>query len=321
MKVSIVIPNYNGEKFVRTCLLSLTKQTEQSFELIIVDNASKDNSLGIIRDEFENVFKDRIKTVKLDNNYGFSKAVNEGIKASVAPYVILLNNDTECDCRFVEEMLRGIKKSKRLFSCGAKMVQFYNRDKIDSAGDYYTIIGCTYTKGYGKKPSQYNKKEYVFSACAGAAIYKKEVFEEIGYFDEMHFAYLEDVDVGYRAKINGYKNGFIPDAIVYHVGSGSSGSRYNEFKVRLAARNNVYLNYKNMPAFFLIFNYPFIIAGKVLKFAFMCKKGLGSIYLKGIIDGYKGISKCKKVKFKWKNLINYINIEAELICNLFRKIV
>ncbi len=320
MKVSIVIPNYNGEKFVKTCLKSLTNQTEQSFELIIVDNASKDNSIRLIRDEFGNIFKDRMKIIELDENYGFSKAVNVGIKASNASYVILLNNDTECDRRFVEKMLKGIRQSKRLFSCGAKMIQFNDRNKIDSAGDYYTIIGCTFTKGYGKAPSEYSKKEYIFSSCAGAAIYRKKIFEKIGYFDEIHFAYLEDVDVGYRAKIYGYKNEFIPDAVVYHVGSGSSGSRYNEFKVSLAARNNVYLNYKNMPLFFLIVNYPFIIAGKMMKFAFMCKKGLGKIYLRGIIEGYKSLSKCKKVKFQWRNLINYLIIEAELILNLFKKI-
>ncbi|MFR4782128.1 MAG: glycosyltransferase family 2 protein [Pilosibacter sp.] len=100
----------------------------------------------------------------------------------------------------------------------------------------------------GVRKGLYKKSCRVFTACAGAAIYRREVFETIGYFDEMHFAYLEDIDVGYRAKLYGYDNVFCPEAVVYHVGSGTSGSKYNSFKVKLAARNNVYLNYKNMRA-------------------------------------------------------------------------
>ena len=320
MKASIVIPNYNGEKFMETCLESLKKQTEKSFEIIIVDNASADKSIDIAEKMFEDYPEKILKIIKLDKNYGFSRAVNEGIKASDAPYVILLNNDTETDKNFVHEMLKGIRKSKKIFSCASKMIQFNDRKKIDSAGDYYTLIGCTYTYGYGDDPDKYNQEKEIFSSCAGAAIYRKKLFDKIGYFDEKHFAYLEDVDIGYRARIYGYKNVFLPDAVVYHVGSGSSGSRYNEFKVRLAARNNVYLNYKNMPLFQLIINYPFILAGKLLKFAFMCRKGLGNTYIKGVIEGYRVISQCKKVEFKWKNVNNYLKIEVELCINLLKKL-
>lgn len=319
MKASVIIPNYNGKKFLNTCLDSLKSQTESSFEIIIIDNASEDGSVDIIKEGYAEFFGDRLKVSVLDKNYGFSRAVNEGIKLSCSPYVILLNNDTQADKYFVENLIKGIRKSKKIFSCSAKMVQFNHRDKIDSAGDYYTIIGCTFTKGYGKSPDNYNKREEIFSACGGAAIYRKKIFDEIGYFDEDHFAYLEDVDVGYRAKIYGYKNVFIPDALVYHVGSGSSGSRYNDFKVRLAARNNVYLNYKNMPPLQLIINYPFIVAGKILKFTFMSRKGLGKTYLKGVIEGYKGIKNCRKVKFQWGHLKNYFAIEAELCLNLLKK--
>lgn len=319
MKASVIIPNYNGKNFIRPCLDSLKDQTETSFEIIVVDNCSEDKSAELIEECYSDIFSGRLKLIRLDKNYGFSRAVNEGIKSSSAPYVILLNNDTESDKHFVEEMIKGIRKSKKIFSCGAKMVQFSDHDRIDSAGDYYTVIGCTYTKGYGKNPELYNKKEDIFSSCAGAAIYRKKIFDEIGLFDESHFAYLEDVDIGYRAKIYGYRNVFLPDAVVYHVGSGSSGSRHNEFKVRLAARNNVYLNYKNMPIIQLIINYPFILAGKLLKCAFMCRKGLGKTYIKGVIEGYRGIKHCKKVKFQWGHLKNYFAIEAELCINLLKK--
>lgn len=315
MRVSVIIPNYNGEKFIEKCLLSLTKQTYADFEVILVDNGSTDRSVELAED----IYPD-INIIKLHDNYGFSRAVNEGIQASQAKYVILLNNDTEADEGFVENMVKGIDKSPKIFSCAAKMVQFNNRELIDSAGDYYTIIGCTFTKGYNKKTQYFNKDGIIFSSCAGAAIYRRKVFGKIGYFDEMHFAYLEDVDIGYRAKIHGYVNTYVPEAVVYHVGSGSSGSRHNEFKVRLAARNNVYLNYKNMPLVQLIINYPFILAGKLMKLVFMARKGLGKVYLDGVMEGYSTLSKCNKVKFRKENIPNYLRIEFELLANLFVKI-
>ncbi len=104
----------------------------------------------------------------------------------------------------------------------------------------YSVLGWAFQRGVGRPEGLYKKSCRVFTACAGAAIYRREVFETIGYFDEMHFAYLEDIDVGYRAKLYGYDNVFCPEAVVYHVGSGTSGSKYNSFKVKLAARNNVY---------------------------------------------------------------------------------
>lgn len=315
MRVSIIIPNYNGEKFMKDCLESLKKQTYDDFDVILVDNASSDNSIAVA----EEIYPD-IKVIRLDNNYGFSRAVNEGIKATHAKYVILLNNDTESDPYFVEKLVEGIEKSPGIFSCASKMIQFNNRELIDSAGDYYTIIGCTFTRGYNKKTQIFNKDVLIFSSCAGAAIYRRKVFEKIGYFDELHFAYLEDVDVAYRAKINGYVNKYIADAVVYHVGSGSSGSRHNEFKVRLAARNNVYLNYKNMPIVQLVINYPFILAGKIMKLVFMWRKGLAKVYVKGIVEGYKTLGRCKKVRYKKENITNYLRIEFELLANLFVKI-
>ena len=128
--------------------------------------------------------------------------------------------------------------------------------------------------------SNYTKDDTVFTACAGAAIYRRSVFDEIGFFDESHFAYLEDIDIGYRAMIYGYKNCFCSSALVYHVGSGTSGSKYNTFKVKLSARNSVWLNYKNMPLLQLILNFLPLLLGYLVKYLFFCKiriwKGLQS---------------------------------------------
>ena len=273
MKVTIVIPNYNGKHFMEPCLSSLSEQTYKNFHILVVDNASSDGSIEYMEENYPD-----IELIKLQKNFGFSKAVNIGIQHSRTPYVILLNNDTTVDTRYVEEMVKAIEKSPKIFSVSSKMIQMYHPELIDSAGDLYTLLGWGVCRGCGRPVSNYQKYDEIFTACAGAAIYRRSVFDEIGYFDENHFAYLEDIDIGYRARIYGYYNMYCPTALVYHVGSGTSGSKYNSFKVKLAARNNLYLNYKNMPALQLVLNFIPLAIGYFVKYLFFCKIGFGKDY-------------------------------------------
>lgn len=308
MKVTIVIPNYNGKHFMEPCLSSLSKQTYKNFHILVVDNASSDGSIEYMEENYPD-----IELIKLQKNYGFSKAVNIGIQHSRTPYVILLNNDTTVDTRYVEEMVKAIEKSPKIFSVSSKMIQMYHPELIDSAGDLYTLLGWGVCRGCGRPVSNYTKYDEIFTACAGAAIYRRSVFDEIDYFDENHFAYLEDIDIGYRARIYGYYNMYCPTALVYHVGSGTSGSKYNSFKVKLAARNNLYLNYKNMPALQLILNFIPLAIGYFVKYLFFCKIGFGKDYKEGFIEGLQTAKLQKKVKFQFKHLGNYLVIEIDLI--------
>lgn len=255
---TVVIPNYNGLKFLDTCMEALKAQTYRAFKVLVIDNGSTDGSVEWLKER-------GIDTIFLPENIGFSGAVNIGIKASATPYVILLNNDTRADSYFVAEMIRAIERSPRIFSVSSKMIQMGRPDRMDDAGDMYSVLGWAFQRGVGRDAGKYRRSRRVFSACAGAAIYRRAVFEEIGYFDERHFAYLEDMDVGYRARLYGYDNIYCPHALVQHVGSGTSGSKYNPFKVRLAARNNIYLIYKNMPAWQMAVNGLPIAAGMFVK--------------------------------------------------------
>lgn len=309
-KVTIIIPNYNGLKFMEPCFKALRAQSDQNFELLVVDNGSTDGSVKWLEDH-------QIPSIFLEENTGFSGAVNIGIRESVTPYVILLNNDTEPQPDYVKEMVKAIQRSPKIFSVSSKMIQLYHKDLMDDAGDMYSVLGWAYQRGVGQKSSGYNKACRVFSACAGAAIYRREVFDKIGGFDEDHFAYLEDIDVGYRAKICGYENWYCPKAVVYHVGSGTSGSKYNSFKVKLAARNNLYLNYKNMPFLQLILNFLPILAGMAVKYMFFRRIGFASDYIEGVKEGLKTLKKTKKVRFQMSRLGNYIRIEGELILGTF----
>ena len=147
------------------------------------------------------------------------------------------------------------------------------------------------------------------------------MFDTFWFFDGTHFAYLEDVDVGYRARIRGYVNMFEPKAEVIHVGSATSGSRYNEFKTRYSARNNILLIYKNMPLIQILLNSPFLLFGFLVKSVFFYKKGLGKTYLCGLKEGISACKKVKKVPFEIKNLDNYCKIQLELWENIVRKFI
>ena len=313
-EVSVVIPNFNGMAYLDGVLSSLERQTIDNFEVILVDNGSTDGSCSFVTANYP-----WVHLIELSENFGFCGAVNAGIRAAKAPYVLLLNNDTEVKEDFVEEMLAAIRRHKNAFSCGARMVQYHDRDKLDDVGNYYCALGWSFARGRGKDIHAYETEDRIFSACAGAAIYRKKILEKIGYFDEEHFAYLEDTDIGYRARIYGYENWYAPKAIVYHVGSGTSGSRYNQFKTRYSSRNNIYLIYKNMPLLQIILNLPFLVAGFLVKFLFFAVKGMGKEYAAGIKNGFSISMKNKKVPFRMKHLPNYCKIQLELWINIVRR--
>ena len=153
----------------------------------MVDNGSTDGSAEWLKEH-------QIPGIFLKENTGFSGAVNAGIRASRTPYVILLNNDTEAEPDYIEELVKAIEQSPRIFSVSPRMIQMHRRDRMDDGGDMYSIMGWAYQRGVGQEIERYERPCHIFSACAGAAIYRREIFEEIGYFDEMHFAYLEDIN-------------------------------------------------------------------------------------------------------------------------------
>ncbi len=321
MKSTVIIPNFNGMKFIENCMKALERETSTTYHICVVDNGSTDGSREWVEENCPNV-----QVIALPENTGFCGAVNAGIKASKTPYVILLNNDTEVEYGFVKELETALEREKKSFSVSAKMVDMYDNNILDGAGDLYCALGWAFALGKGKAvKGNYEKPQEIFSACGGAVIYRKEILDEIGIFDQNHFAYLEDCDLGYRAQIFGYRNFYAPEAVVKHAGSGVSGSRHNEFKVNLSSRNSVYLIYKNMPFLQIILNLPFLIPGFLVKYLFFMKKGLGNTYRKGI---WKGIKLClsedgkrKKVYFSWNRFPNYIRIQWKLWINTIRRFI
>ena len=278
--VTVVIPNYNGIAYIRDCLDSLLSGTVVP-EILVVDNASADGSREVVEKEYAG----RVTLLSLRSNTGFCHAVNSGIHLARTPYVMLLNNDTLVTEHCVERLLAAISRKERIFSVQAKLLSYADHHVIDDAGDEYCALGWAFARGSGKPAEAYDRPSAVFSCCAAAAIYRMSTFEEIGYFDERHYCYLEDVDIGWRARIYGYQNWYEPAAVVYHVGSAASGSRHNPFKEICTSGNNRYLLWKNMPAFQRGLNWPLTALGAAVKRRYFTQKGLGESYDSGYARG------------------------------------
>lgn len=313
IRSTIVIPNYNGIKYIEQCLRSLEGEPAH---IIVVDNGSGDGSREAVKEHYP-----QVNLICLAHNLGFCGAVNLGIARSTTTYVILLNNDTEVERGFVRALERRMDRHGKAFSGAAQIRNLHHPELIDDAGDYYCALGWAFARGKDKSAEGYQQACRIFAACGAAVIYRREFLNRIGYMDENHFAYLEDIDLGYRAGIHGYHNIYIPEAVVYHAGSGVSGSRYNKFKVDLSSRNNIYLAYKNMPTLQLLLNLPFLLAGCAVKAVFFARKGMGTTYLKGLCKGLRLCAspegRAHKVRFRREHLINYITIQLELWRNIY----
>lgn len=315
MKVSVVTPNYNGERFLKTFLDSLEGDSECIGEVIIVDNGSVDGSVEYLKSR---KFAFPLVLIENTENRGFAPAVNQAIIKAQNELIFSINNDTEIKKGSIKALADLITSGDDIFSVQAKMLQYNNKNLIDDVGDEYNLLAWTKKTGENHNSEEFEEVMEIFSSCAGAAMYKKSILEKIGMFDDNFFAYMEDVDLAIRSRIFGYRNLLCPEAVVYHIGSATSGSRYNEFKVKLAARNNVWVVYKNLPIPQKIVNFIFLFFGFLIKYLFFVKKGFGSLYLEGIREGLSERGKISKVKFEGGNTKNYFKIEYRLIINTLK---
>jgi GT2 family glycosyltransferase len=321
MKASIVLPNLNGAGWLEGCIDSLYAQTEQDFELIVVDNGSTDESLATARGY---VGRPGYTLIENKKNTGFSAAVNAGIRIAGAPYVLLFNNDAFAAPDMLEKLLATMEQDKRVFAAQCYMIRHMEQDKADDAGDFVTLFGWAFKRGDGLPKERYTKPMRIFSACGGAAIYRKSILDEIGLFEEAFFAYLEDVDISWRANSLGYKNVFCPAAWCTHIcgatTAGTTGAKYNDFKSLQSGRNSLLLPYKNMPILMLILNLPFLFPGYVVKTLVFHLRGFGKPWNKGMREGFGLIGKLQKPRFKLRNLPHYFWVQGSLIVGTFRYI-
>lgn len=317
MKASIIIPNLNGAGWLRDSIESIWAQTEQDFELIVVDNASTDESLAIARSY---VGRPRYTLLENDCNTGFSRAVNQGIRIAKGTYVVLFNNDAFAEPDWLAQLIALAETDEKIFAVQSLMIRHFERDLCDDAGDYVTLFGWACKRGDGFFWKRYQKTQRIFSACGGASLYRRALFDEIGgAFDETFFAYFEDVDVSWRANSRGYKNMYCPAARCYHICGATTGAvRYNEFKSVQSGRNSILLPWKNMPLLMFVLNFPFLLFGYLLKVLVFGLRGFWTPYLKGAAEAARAIPHLKKPRFRWRDIPHYVLIELWLLADSFR---
>ena len=238
--VSVIVPNWNGMRFVSMCLDSLDQLYFENFEVIVVDNGSTDGSRELIEEKYP-----WVRLLKLPHNKGFAIACNEGIKNSNAKYIVLLNNDIEVAPDWLTELYEGMERHPECGMGTTKMMFLDNRDVFYNTGDLFHAWSSGGGRGQGEKDiGQYDLENYVFGACAGAGIYRKELFNQIGLFDEDFFIFAEDVDLNMRSQLQRFQAVYLPKSKVYHIGTATVGL-YSDRYVYLCKRNDILVFIKN----------------------------------------------------------------------------
>lgn len=239
--ISIIIPHLNGRHHLDDCLQSLRRQTWRDFEALLVDNGSTDGTQAYVAENYPEV-----RLVQLPENRGFTGACNAGWQAAQGEIIILLNNDTEADPRWLAEVMAAFDRHPRAGSIASKMLLFDRRDHLHTAGDFYRVDGIPGNRGVWQADAgQFDQEKMVFSACGGSSAYRRALLDEIGFLDDDFFFSCEDVDVGWRANLAGWEVWYAPTAVIYHklkaTGGAVTGSYYD-------GRNFLYLIWKNYPA-------------------------------------------------------------------------
>jgi GT2 family glycosyltransferase len=238
---SVVIPNWNGARWLPGCLGSLARQTTPPVEVIVVDNGSEDGSLELLRDAHS-----QVRVIELGRNTGFAFAANRGIEAAAAGAVALINTDIELEPDWIERMAGALDVDPAAAAVACKMLDLRERDVFYDAGDILRRDGACEQRGrFRRDDGRYDDPGTVFAACAGAALYRRDAVLAVGGFDERFFAYLEDVDLGLRLRLAGWTCRYEP-AVAYHASEGSSHALSRPMQ-SLVERNTLLLVAKAFP--------------------------------------------------------------------------
>ncbi|UCD57121.1 MAG: glycosyltransferase family 2 protein [Candidatus Hydrogenedentota bacterium] len=257
--ISVIIPNYNGGSHLPECLDSLLEQSYKNLEIIVVDNASTDGSVGLVTQNYRDA-----RVVCMESNRGFSSAVNAGIGVARGELVVVLNNDTRAESGFVRELHRALSEEAAAAMAAPKMLFARSPHTINSMGLGYSITGTNHDIGFGLKDGpRFETRDWLFGPCGGAGMYRRSLFEEVGPFDEDLFMYYEDVDYSFRAQLAGCKCISVPTARVYHS-EGASGVALPRPRNYYFARNSSAVILKNFPRR-LLFKYFHAISWEIAK--------------------------------------------------------
>jgi GT2 family glycosyltransferase len=273
--VSVVIVNLNQRDLLARCLESLWRQTFPSVEIVVVDNGSTDGSIDYLR----SIPEARLSSIYLSSNRGFAGACNAGIRTARGKYIATLNNDAEAHPRWLEGLVAAMEADPSIGMCASKILFHGDRQRIDKAGHLIYPDGLNHGRGSGEKDvGQFEVQEEVLFPDAAAALYRREMLDGVGLFDEAFFAYGDDADLGLRARLAGWICIYVPNAVVYHIHSATAGE-FSALKAFLIERNRMWVAFKTFPL-------PLLLASPVftaLRFAF---HAYGSVFMIGSSGRY-----------------------------------
>jgi len=311
---TVIIVNYNGGEYLEKCLVALQHQTRSPSRIIVIDNASTDRSFIDARQRFPDC-----SFLPQSRNLGFAAGNNLAVKAADTKYVVLLNPDAFPEPSWLERLVDAAERYPEAASLGSRQMMDNSEGLLDGISDDYHFSGLAWRRAYGKPMTPaYHCDQKIFSPCAAAALYRRDNFLEVGGFDEDYFCYFEDVDLGFRLRLAGYESYYIYDAVVHHVGSGTTGGRYSDFSLYHGHRNLVWTYIKNLPLSLLILFLPAHFVMTTLVLLKFCMVGKCQAIMRSKIDAIKGLQvailKRKQIQSTrritaWQ-LLQYINFKV-----------
>jgi hypothetical protein len=280
--ISVVIPSYNGRRYLEGCLPSLSAQSYEDFEVIVVDNGSQDGSCEYVEEEFP-----QVRIVENEDNLGFAGGVNSGISIARGEQILTLNNDTVAERDFLEKLAQAVGSDGRVGMWAPKMLFLDGR--INSTGICISRSGAAWDRGMGEEDlGQYDVGCEVFGPSGGAALYRRAMLDEIGLFDEDFFAYMEDVDLAFRGQLAGWRCLYVPGAVVRHLHGGTAGFG-SDLSVYYGNRNVLWYPVKDFPLGLLISSLPWIVGRSLAVIPYYALRGQGRTILRAKADGLAGV--------------------------------
>jgi GT2 family glycosyltransferase len=285
MTVTVIIVNWNSGELLAECLRRLKAQTIQQARVLVVDNASSDGSLTSAGKLAHNV-----TVLRMNANLGFAASNNRAIAECDTEFVALLNPDAFPEPDWLERLLAAARAHPEVAAFGSRQLCHSDPEVLDGIGDNYHMSGLAWRNRHGvRQQAQDLVAREIFSPCAAAALYRRRALTDAGGFDEDFFCYVEDVDLGFRLRLAGHKSMYVPDAVVHHVGSASTGGEWSDFAVYHGFRNPVWVFIKNMPGTLFWPLLPLHVAFNLASILLFSMRGQGGVILKAKRDAFLGI--------------------------------
>jgi GT2 family glycosyltransferase len=284
VRIALVVVNWNGGDTLLRCLRSVAVQERPPERVIVVDNASQDGSMDRAVAEFAFV-----EPMRMAANVGFAAANNAALRASAdCDWVALLNPDAFAAPSWLARLTAAAERNPEYAAFASQLRQAAQENLLDGAGDIYHVSGLAWRGGHGQPLPEAGEPRDVFSPCAAAALYRRDALLDVGGFDERYFCYLEDVDLGFRLRLRGHRCLYVPDAVVAHVGSGTT-EKGSAFSTYHGHRNLVWTFFKDMPASLLALYLPQHVLANLLSVVWFSARGQGRAILKAKWDALRGL--------------------------------